>query len=246
LTVEAPTVVVACGAIESPALLLRSGIGGPAVGKNLRLHPAYVVMGVYDEPIEGWSGQIQSLVSDAYEDLEGEYGFLIEATGMYPGLIGAIFPWSDGTTHKQLMQSFRWQAPFITVARDHGSGEVVLDDLGRAVMRWGLGDEVDRRLAQRANVELCRLHRAAGAVEIFTAHASELRWRSGEDFEAFAERVTRRPTTRTTWRASRRTRWARAGWGRTRLGQWPMDGGSCTTCAAFGSGTAARSRRRRA
>ncbi len=189
LTVEAPNVVVACGAIESPALLLRSGIGGPAVGKHLRLHPAYVVMGVYDEPIEGWSGQIQSLVSDVFEDLEGEYGFLIEATGMFPGLIGAIFPWSDGTTHKALMQSFRWQAPFITVARDHGSGEVVLDDLGRAVMRWGLGDEVDRRLAQRANVELCRLHRAAGAVEVFTAHAQELRWRSGEDFDSFLERV---------------------------------------------------------
>ncbi len=189
LTVEAPTVVVACGSIESPALLLRSGIGGPAVGKNLRLHPAYVVMGVYDEPIEGWSGQIQSLVSDAYEDLEGEYGFLIEATGMFPGLISAIFPWSDGQTHKQLMQSFKWQAPFITVARDHGSGEVVLDDLGRAVVRWGLGDEVDRRLAQRAHVELCRLHRAAGATEVFTAHASELRWRTGEHFEDFESRV---------------------------------------------------------
>ena len=65
LTVDAPTVVVACGSIESPALLLRSGIGGPAVGKHLRLHPAYLVMGVYDEPVEGWRGQIQSLVSDA-------------------------------------------------------------------------------------------------------------------------------------------------------------------------------------
>ena len=39
LTVEAPTVVVACGGVESPALLLRSEIGGPAVGKHLRLHP---------------------------------------------------------------------------------------------------------------------------------------------------------------------------------------------------------------
>jgi len=87
------------------------------------------------------------------------------------------------------MQTLRWQAPFITVARDHGSGEVVLDDMGRAVMRWGLGDEVDRRLATRAHVELCRLHRAAGAVEVFTAHASELRWRVGDDFDAFLERV---------------------------------------------------------
>ena len=40
VTVSAPQVVVACGSLESPALLLRSGIGGPAVGQNLRLHPA--------------------------------------------------------------------------------------------------------------------------------------------------------------------------------------------------------------
>ena len=189
VTIEAPTVVVACGAVESPALLMRSGIGGPAVGKNLRLHPAYVVMGVYDEPIEGWRGQIQSLVSDDLEDLEDGCGFLIEATGMFPGLLGAVFPWTDGAAHKRSMQSFRWQAPFITVGRDHGSGEVVLDDLGRPVVRWGLGDPVDRRLAQRANVELCRLHHAAGALEVFTAHSEEYRWRQGEDFDAFVDRV---------------------------------------------------------
>ena len=39
LRVDAPTVVVACGSVESPALLLRSGIGGPAVGKNLGSTP---------------------------------------------------------------------------------------------------------------------------------------------------------------------------------------------------------------
>ena len=53
LTVEAGDVVVACGSIESPALLLRSGVGGPAVGQNLRLHPAYAVMSVYDEAGRG-------------------------------------------------------------------------------------------------------------------------------------------------------------------------------------------------
>ena len=87
------------------------------------------------------------------------------------------------------MQSLRWQAPFITVARDHGSGEVVLDDLGRAVMRWGLGDEVDARLAVRAHVELCRLHQAAGATEVFTTHESGVRWRTGDDFDEFLARV---------------------------------------------------------
>src|SRR3954464_7910571 len=40
VVVRAPNVVVACGALETPALLLRSQIGGPAVGDYLRLHPA--------------------------------------------------------------------------------------------------------------------------------------------------------------------------------------------------------------
>ncbi len=189
LTVEAPMVVVACGSVESPGLLLRSGIGGPAVGKHLRLHPAYVVMGAYDEPVEGWRGQVQSLVSDDLDDLEDGCGFLIEATGMFPGLIGAAYPWEDGKAHKELMQAFKWHAPFISVARDHGEGEVVLDDLGRPVVRWGLGDEVDMRLAKRAHRELVRLHEAAGATEVFTAHSRELRWRRGDDMDEFLERV---------------------------------------------------------
>ena len=189
VTVEAPTVVVACGSVESPALLLRSGIGGPAVGKYLRLHPAFVVMGTYDEPVEGWRGQVQSALSDHFFDIEENCGFLIEATGMYPALLGAAYPWVSGDQHKQLMQSLRWQAPFITVARDHGSGEVVLDEHGRAVVRWDLTDEVDARLAVRANVELARLHHAAGAAEIFTGHNAEHRWRRGEDFDAYLEEL---------------------------------------------------------
>ena len=193
LTVEAPTVVVACGSIESPALLLRSGIGGPAVGKNLRLHPAFVVMGVYDEPVEGWRGQIQSALSDHFFDIEDGCGFLIEATGMFPALLGASYPWESGEQHKQLMQAFRWHAPFITVARDHGSGEVVLDEHARPVVRWDFDDPVDARLAVRAHLELARLHQAAGALEVFTAHGRELRWRQGEDFDAYLEGLEAAP-----------------------------------------------------
>ena len=189
LTVEASTVVVACGSVESPALLLRSGIGGPAAGKNLRLHPAYVVLGVYDEPIEGWRGQIQSRVCDVYEDVEDGCGFLFEGTSTHPGLFSPSLPWESGERHKQVMQEFKWMAPFITVARDHGAGEVVIDEIGRAVVRWGLGDEVDARLAVRANVELARLHHAAGAESIFTTHTRELRWRQGEDFDEYISRV---------------------------------------------------------
>ena len=169
LTVRAGTVVVACGAIESPALLLRSGIGGPAAGKHLRLHPAGLVSGMYEEPIEGWIGQIQSALSDQFTDCEGEHGFLIEAISVAPGLVAGSFPWTDGQSHKQRMAgTLRYTAPFVSVARDHGEGEVVIDDYGRAVARWGFDDEIDARMFRRAMVEQAKLHRAAGAKEIVT------------------------------------------------------------------------------
>jgi choline dehydrogenase-like flavoprotein len=196
LTVQAPTVVVACGSIESPALLLRSGIGGPAVGKHLRLHPASIVTGIYEEPIEGWIGQIQSEVSDHFAGCEGEFGFLIESVGAMPAVHAAGIPWRDGEHHKrEFVRMFAHHAPFLSVARDHGEGEVVLDPHGQPVVRWSLSDEVDRRLLVRANVELAKLHHAVGAPEIRTLHATELVWHrdSDEPFEDFLTRIEQAP-----------------------------------------------------
>jgi choline dehydrogenase-like flavoprotein len=186
LTVNAPSVTVACGAIESPALLLRSGIGGPAVGKHLRLHPASVVIGVYDEPIEGWVGQIQSALSDQFKHCEEDFGFLIEAANVAPGLEAMALPWVDGGQHKQLIsRMLKYAAPFISVARDHGEGQVVIDAHGRSVTRWSFDDDVDARLFRKAMVELSKLHVAAGAKEILTTFQTPVGWREGEDFEAF-------------------------------------------------------------
>lgn len=38
-------------------------------------------------------------------------------------------------------------------------------------------------------MELCRLHKAAGALEVFTGQSREVRWKQGEDFEEFLGRV---------------------------------------------------------
>ena len=242
MTVEAPTVVVACGAIESPALLLRSGIGGPAAGKHLRLHPAFAVMGVYDEPIEGWNGQIQSALSDHFFEIED--GLRLPHRGDERPAGAARRVVAVGSTerrHKELMQTLRWQAPFITVARDHGSGEVVLDDHGRAVVRWDFDDAVDRRLARRANVELARLHHAAGAQRIFTLHAAPMIWSAGRRLRCLPRaRSTRRATSPTTSPASPRTRWARAGWARIRRRRSPTGAASCTTSSGVWIGDGSR------
>ena len=78
VVVRAPQVVVACGSIESPALLRRSGIGGPAVGDYLRLHPAGAMFATYDEPQDSWWGSPQSALSHQFAEGSDGHGFLLE------------------------------------------------------------------------------------------------------------------------------------------------------------------------
>lgn len=49
LTVRARAVVVSGGAINTPAILLRSGLKHPMIGRHLCLHPVLVVGGVFPE-----------------------------------------------------------------------------------------------------------------------------------------------------------------------------------------------------
>src|SRR3954467_10593839 len=78
VTVRAPRVVVACGALESPALLLRSGIGGPAVGTSLHLHPCTALVGLYDADQQAWWGAPHTGLVDEHQAAEDGHGFLIE------------------------------------------------------------------------------------------------------------------------------------------------------------------------
>ena len=64
--VRSRAVVAAAGAIETPALLLRSGLTNPNVGRGLRLHPATAVFGIFDEEIRPWEGTLQALYSDQH------------------------------------------------------------------------------------------------------------------------------------------------------------------------------------
>ncbi len=79
VTVRAPQVVVAAGSLESPALLLRSRIGGPAVGNYLRIHPCTALFGIYGEDQEAWWGAPQAGLVDEFADVEDGYGFLVES-----------------------------------------------------------------------------------------------------------------------------------------------------------------------
>ena len=53
LTLAARTVFVACGAIQTPALLRRSGLA-PLAGTTLRLHPTVKVVARFPEAVNSW------------------------------------------------------------------------------------------------------------------------------------------------------------------------------------------------
>jgi choline dehydrogenase-like flavoprotein len=193
VTVRAPRVVVACGALESPALLLRSGIGGPAVGQHLRLHPCTAVFAQYDEDMRAWWGAPHAGLVDEFADAEDGHGFLIEATQYATGTGASALPFVSGEDHKAAMAEYRHGATFIGLVRDHGGGRVTVDEAGQAVPWYSLEDPLDVRNSHRAIDAQVRLHAAAGARQIQALAAGLPTWRVGDDVERYIERLQRVP-----------------------------------------------------
>jgi choline dehydrogenase-like flavoprotein len=193
VTVRAPQVVVACGSLESPALLRRSGIGGPAVGNFLRIHPCTAIFGIYGSDQEAWWGPPQAALVDEFAAVEEGYGFLIESTQYAPALVGSALPFTGARAHKEMMERVRYGATFIGLLRERGHGRVDVDADGQAVVYYSLEDELDIRNTHRAIDAQTRLHAAAGAREIQPMAANAPRWREGNDLDAYIERWQRVP-----------------------------------------------------
>src|SRR4051812_20985822 len=191
LTVRAPQVVVACGSLESPALLLRSGIGGPAVGQYLRLHPCVAIFGVYGEDTNAFLGAPHAALSHEFEDVEDGYGFLIEGVQYTTGITGSAVPWTSGAAHKEMIATIRRGATFIALVRDRGHGRVTIDGRGEAVPFYEVSDELDQRNLRLGVDRIARLQQAAGAMQISYLAAGMPQWRGGDDPDALVERAQR-------------------------------------------------------
>ncbi len=183
--VRAPRVVVAAGAIESPALLLRSQLGGPVCGQNLHLHPAGVVLGVFGEAQDGWWGAPQAALCDEFAELADGSGFLIECPQVSTGAAALSIPWRSGAQHKQQISRLSRIAALSSLVRDLGSGSVELDRTGATVVSYPLADPRDMAAFRRGLVEMARILNAAQAQEIIAQDRMASVWQRGEDFEAF-------------------------------------------------------------
>ena len=196
VTVDAPLVVVAAGALRTPAILARSGVQSRHLGQHLHLHPTSAVSAQFDEPIEAWHGTMQSVLCHRFSDTEDGFGATIEVAPAHPGLMALGLPWTGRDAHAQTMRSARYRASLIVLTRDRGEGSVGLDE--RADVRYRIADDDARHLADGLS-GAAQIAFAAGARSVSTLHSDTLTL-SAEDatpagLDAFASTLLQRART---------------------------------------------------
>jgi choline dehydrogenase-like flavoprotein len=185
--VKCKSVVVACGAIHTAALLLRSGLENAHIGRHLHLHPVSNVCGVFDEEIRPWEGTMQAIYSDEHRYLTGNYGVKYETTALQPVIAMAVMPWREPQDFRTRMSQLKNTAAIGVLLRDRGEGRVTTDREGHPVSSYTLSD-FDRRHMQRGFRGAAEILESAGAKRIYSPHAKLCSYEPGRkgSVESFA------------------------------------------------------------
>jgi choline dehydrogenase-like flavoprotein len=140
--VEADVVVIAAGTLNTPQLLLRSGLpdspSSRLIGKNLGFHPARLVYGLFDEPQDAHMVYpITAHSMNHQHDDDG--GFVIEATTIQDP-IGFATTLEDaggplwGPPLVEAVRAFRRWVGLLVMTNDDNSGTVSIGDDGSEVL----------------------------------------------------------------------------------------------------------------
>ncbi|WP_278255917.1 GMC family oxidoreductase N-terminal domain-containing protein [Nocardioides convexus] len=182
MRVRARAVVVAAGAIQTPALLQRSGLANPNIGRYLRLHPATAVWGRMNEPVDGWVGSMQSRYVDALTDLDGDgYGVLYETAPLTPGFGSGFVNWRGSADFRRRMVGFKHTLGVAVIVRDRDPGGTVrVGRDGEPVVKYQLSPRDTDHLV-RGLVGGARIAEAAGADWIASTHHRTVSLRARPD-----------------------------------------------------------------
>lgn len=174
VTVHAKAVIVAAGAIHSPAVLMRSGLENEHIGRHLHLHPVSTIAGLYPNKVYPWQGVMQSAYSNQFGHLDGNYGYKLEVPPAHPGLIGLATPWYSAREYRELMAQAAHLATIIVLTRDKGEGTLTLDRDGEPVIDYVVS-VYDRKHLLHGLRQAARVHFAAGAKAVTSLHSKRTR-----------------------------------------------------------------------
>ncbi|WP_029527458.1 GMC family oxidoreductase [Polaromonas glacialis] len=170
--------VLAGGAINSPAVLLRSGAPDPhgRLGSRTFLHPVVMSSSIFDQKVEAWSGAPQSIYTDHFlqtQPVDGAMGYKLEAPPLHPLIFASTVP-GFGQGQHDLLKSFPHNHTLLALLRDgfHDEapgGQVKLRGDGSAVLDYPLGDYVMQG-ARRALLSMMEIQFAAGARQVLPLH----------------------------------------------------------------------------
>lgn len=181
LTVKARSVVVAAGAIQTPALLQRSGLANPNIGKHLRLHPATALWARVPDLVNPWEGAMQARYVNNWTDLDGDgYGVLFETAPLTPAFGSGFVNWRSGAQHLQRMQDLKHMLGVAIIVRDKGPGGTVKAGKdGEPVVRYTLSPG-DTEHLMRGFELAAHIGEAAGATAIRTTHHRDISYEPGK------------------------------------------------------------------
>ncbi|NJO81452.1 MAG: GMC family oxidoreductase [Blastochloris sp.] len=167
VNIRAKTVVLAAGALYSPALLVRSGLQNPHIGRHLHVHPTAISVGVYPEKVYAWQGVLQSAYSDQFAYLDGNYGYRLEVAPTHPGLFGMATPWYSARNYRDEMKASAHLSSIMVLTRDKGEGTVRVDATGEPLIEYAIS-KYDRKHLLHGLHHGTRMHLAAGATRVIS------------------------------------------------------------------------------
>jgi ferredoxin len=214
-TIDAGAVVVAAGALNTPQILIRSGLPEAAgnspsstlIGTNLGLHPAAFVFGLFDEVQDAHRVYpITSHCMDFMRDEDG--GFVLEAStvqdpiGFATSLADEEGPmWGDRLV-EAVRQYRRWNG-ILVLANDENNGRVVVGEDGTETFEAHF-DDVELERMEKALDFGKRVMKAAGAKRTYRGPAQWGATRSARSWTSTASPTTRSGSSWGTHRFSRR------------------------------------------
>jgi len=190
--VRAKHVVVAGGAINSPALLLRSHVPDPhdLLGRRTFFHPVVLSVGMHAEQVDAYYGAPQTVASHAFAERGDEIGFLLEAAPGQPGLTATALP-GMGSAHEQLLKQLPHLSIHLALTADGLHADVAgatvrIDGDGQAVFQYPFRAR-HWRAFREAQHAMARIQLAAGAQVVYTLHDPPVRITSEADLRKLAD-----------------------------------------------------------
>ena len=177
-TIVAKHFVLAGGAINSPALLLRSKAPDPhkRLGTRTFLHPVAITTAVMKDAVEAWNGAPQSIYSDHFlhtQPVDGPIGFKLEVAPLHPIFFGANLP-GFGNKQAELLRQYPHANVMLALMRDgfheqSAGGTVELRGDGSPLLDYPLTDYVMDG-ARRAMLVMAQIQLEAGATMVYPGH----------------------------------------------------------------------------